>query len=261
MLNTSTMKIDITEKFDLLPRAPIVEAAIQVNARPESPWEEKDISACLKPKLPDYEKAFSRNTVTQEVKLVPAQLPQPLGQSMKWHGLLCQSKDETQCVQFNRDGFVFSRLQPYQGWDQFFGEAIRLWKIYLETARPMEMQRIGLRFINKIQLPPKEADFEKYIQPYPEPPFELDIPFLSFFHQDTLAVPGYPYAINVIRTVQPAINPQVEGIGLIVDIDVFTTQPLEIKDGVLEERLAELRWLKNKTFFGSVTPDALKLFQ
>ena len=255
------MKIDITEQFELLPRAPIVEAVIQVHARPESSWEEKDISELLKPKLSDYQKSFSRNRVTQEVKLVRGPFTTVSEQNLSWHGLLCQSKDETQSVQFNRDGFVFSRLQPYQSWDQFFGEAMRLWKIYLETARPTEMQRIGLRFINKIQLPPKEVDFEKYIQPYPEPPFNLELPFLSFFHHDTLAVPGYPYAINIIRTIQPATNPQAEGIGLIVDIDAFTTQPFEIKDGVLEERLAELRWLKNKTFFGSITSKALELFR
>lgn len=253
------MKIDIAEQFELLPQAPIVEAAIQIHARPETSWDEKEILACLKPKLSEFEKSFSRNNVKHEVKLGTAHPPQVSEENLGWHGLLCQSKDQS--VQFNRDGFVFSRLQPYQSWDQFFGDAMRLWKIYLETARPTEMQRIGLRFINKIQLPPKEVDFEKYIQPYPEPPFNLELPFLSFFHHDTLAVPGYPYAINIIRTIQPAINPQAEGIGLIVDIDAFTTQPLEIKDGVLEERLLELRWLKNKTFFGSITSTALELFR
>lgn len=253
------MKIDIAEQFELLPHAPIVEAVIQVHARPETAWDEKEVSECLKPKLSEFEKSFSRNNVKHEVKLGADHPPQVLEENLGWHGLLCQSKDQS--AQFNRDGFVYSRLQPYQNWNQFFGDAMRLWKIYLDTARPIEMQRIGLRFINKIQLPPKEVDFEKYIQPYPEPPFSLELPFLSFFHHDTLAVPGYPYAINIIRTIQPATNPQIEGIGLIVDIDAFTTQPLEIKDGALEERLSELRWLKNKTFFGSVTPEAMKLFQ
>lgn len=255
------MKIDITEQFELLPRAPIVEAVIQVHARPESSWEEKEILACLKPKIQEFEKTFSRNTVKHEVKLGAAHPPQTSEQKLGWHGLLCKSKDESQSVQFNRDGFVFSQLHPYQSWNHFFGEAMRLWKIYLETARPTEMQRIGLRFINKIPLPPKEVDFEGYIQPYPEPPFNLELPFLSFFHHDTLAVPGYPYAINIIRTIQPAQNPQSGGIGLIVDIDAFTTQPLEIKDGILEERLSELRWLKNRTFFGSITSKALELFR
>ena len=255
------MKIDITEQFELLPGAPIVEAVIQVHARPESSWTEKEIVECLKPKLPEYTTAFSRSQVQHELKLGANRPPQMTEQNLGWHGLLCQSQDGRQSVQFSRDGFIFSRLNPYQKWEQFFGETMRLWKLYLEMARPKDVQRIGLRFLNKIPLPPKDVNFEHYIQPYPEPPFNLELPFLSFFHHDTLAVPGYPYAINIIRTIQPAQNPQAEGLGLIVDIDAFTTQPFEIKDGMLEERLAELRWLKNKTFFGSITPEALKLFR
>ena len=261
MFDTAMMKIDITEQFTLLPRAPIVEAVIQVHARPECSWEEKDIIAAFTPKLPDYPKLNSRNALKQEVKLVANQPAEAFMPSMVWHGLIFQSNDGSQSVQFNRDGFVFSRLQPYQSWNQFFGEAMRLWKIYLEIALPADMQRIGLRFINKIELPPKVVDFEDYIQPYPEPPYNLELPFLSFFHQDTLLVPGSPYAINIIRTIQPAQNPQIQGLGLIVDIDASTTQSFEIKDGALEERLAELRWLKNKVFYGSITPKALELFK
>lgn len=253
------MKIDLTESFEFLPSAPIVEAVIQVHARPQMPWNEPDVLACLKPKLSEFEKTFSRNNVKHEVKFGAAQVPQVSAEDLGWHGLECQSKDQS--VQFSRDGFVYSRLQPYQGWGQFFGEAMRLWKIFLETAQPADIQRVGLRFINKIKLPPKEFNFENYIQPYPEPPFGLDFPFLSFFHHDTLAVPGHPYAINIIRTIQPPANIEADGLGLVVDIDAFTTQPQEIKDGVLEQRLAELRWLKNKAFFGSVTPDAMKLFR
>jgi uncharacterized protein (TIGR04255 family) len=170
-----------------------------------------------------------------------------------------QSKDRR--VQFSREGLFFSKLQPYQSWNQFSGDALRLWNIYAEVARPLEMQRIGLRFINKIQLPPRELDFEKYIQPHPVPPVGLEPSFLGFFHQDTLGVPDHPYAINIVRTIQPPPNPLTDGSGLIIDIDAFTTQSFENGLGVLEQRLAELRWLKNKAFFGSVTPAALQLFR
>ena len=70
------MKIDIAEQFELLPRAPIVEAVIQIHARPETSWEEKKILDCLKPKLSEFEKSFSRNNVKHEVKLGAAQPPQ-----------------------------------------------------------------------------------------------------------------------------------------------------------------------------------------
>ena len=253
------MKIDIGEKFEHLPSAPIVEAVIQIHARPQIAWSEHEVVAWLKPKISGFEKTYSGNNVKHELKIGAANSPEVSAEDIGWHGLVCQSKDQS--VQFSRDGFIYSRLQPYQGWDQFLSEAMRWWKTFLELAKPVDIQRVGLRFINKIKLPPKEFNFENYIQPYPEPPFNLDFPFLSFFHHDTLAVPGYPYAINIIRTIQPPANVETDGLGLIVDVDAFTTQPQEIKGGVLEQRLTELRWLKNKAFFGSVTPDAMKLFR
>jgi len=50
-------------------------------------------------------------------------------------------------------------------------------------------------------------------------------------------------------------------LALILDIDVFTTQPLELEQSMLVRRLLEMRWLKNKVFFGSVTEKALELFR
>lgn len=128
-------------------------------------------------------------------------------------------------------------------------------------ARPTEAQRIGLRFINRLVLPVQETRFEDYIEPYAQPPRNLDLPFLAFFHHDTLTVPGYPYAVNVVRTIQLPQDPRTQGVGIILDIDVFTLRPFENDRELTDKRLAEMRWLKNKAFFGSFTEKALKSFR
>jgi uncharacterized protein (TIGR04255 family) len=71
-----------------------------------------------------------------------------------------------------------------------------------------------------------------------------------------LSVPGHPYFVNFISTIQPSPN----GIALIIDIDVFRG-PFSLGDVDLEFSLAEMRWLKNKLFFGSVTQKTLSFFQ
>jgi uncharacterized protein (TIGR04255 family) len=80
-------------------------------------------------------------------------------------------------------------------------------------------------------------------------------------HHDVLAVPGHPYAINIIRTIQPSTGNGGAGTGVILDIDVFTAQEFEPDEGKLVHRLLEMRWLKNKAFFGSVTEKALERFR
>ena len=253
--------IDVTEGFPHLPNAPIVEAVIDIRGRAEERWEEEAIRAWLKAQLPDYPEVISHREFRHEVKMAPGQEPQQTLQDLGWKGLRLQASDKLHIAQFNRDGFVFSRLHPYESWEQLIGEGMRLWGIHREIARPSDVQRLGLRFINRILLPPKYMDFEDYLKAPPKSPDGLDLPFHGFFHNETLAVPGYPYAINLIRTIQQPQPPDHDRIGIILDNDVFTVDPFEFQQEVLERRLAEMRWLKNKAFFGIISKKALATFQ
>ncbi len=259
----TTLSINRKEQFQRLPHAPIVEAVIDIRTRPEAVFEEAMLKAQLEAKLSGYQFLDSMQHL-QIQHTVKSQVGAPVSQIIHepgWQGLRFQSRDQKHIVQFNRDGFVFSRLEPYESWEQLYTEGMRLWAVYVELARPVGVHRIGLRYVNRIQLPPGDSHFEDYLAPAPAPPPGLEVPFYGFLHQDMLAVPGHPYAINVIRTIQPPGTLGVQGFGLILDIDASTMQEFELDGAVLEERLLEMRWLKNKVFFGSVTPTAMKLFQ
>jgi uncharacterized protein (TIGR04255 family) len=254
--------IDIEEEFEHLPRAPIAEAVIDIRARGAAILEEGALKPLLEAKLAGYQflDSLREIEIQHEVLSVGETPPSSVIRDLGWKGLRFQSVDKRHIVQFNRNGFVFSRLDPYDTWQQLHDQGMRLWKDYVEVAQPIEIHRIGLRYINRIQLPLNELRFEDYLEPAPVPPRALDLPFHGFMHQDTLAVPGYPYAMNIIRTIQPPVGQNGVGFGLILDIDVFTNQGFELDKTTLERRLLEMRWLKNKVFFGSVTPKARALF-
>lgn len=256
-----TVRVDLEEQFPHLPHAPIVEAVIDIRGRAEAPWEESAIRAQLTAQLPGYSQLNSHREFRHEVRIAPGQEPQQALLDLGWKGLRLQSSDKLHIAQYYRDGFVFSRLQPYESWEQLVREGMRLWKIHREIARPPEVHRLGLRFINRILLPPKDVDFEDYLKLPPKPPDRLALPFHEFFHQETLAVPGYPYAINIIRTIQPPQPPEPDRVGIILDHDVFTLEPFQVQQEMLERRLAEMRWLKNRVFFGSITDKTLATFQ
>lgn len=258
MSRAPNLKIDLTEKFPRLAQAPIVEAVLEVRTRAEVHWEELVVAERLKKELPDYPLVQSKREVRHELKLDSGQPAEQTIQDMGWTGLQLQSADKLHIAQFHRDSFVFSRLQPYHSWDQFRSEALRLWQIHEALAQPAEIHRLGLRFINWILLP-RGSCIEDYLQIIPKTPLGLDLPFAGFFHHDTLGVPGHPYAINTIRTMQPPQGSPAEGAGLILDIDVFTTtQPFEAQNALIEQHIEEMRWLKNKVFYGSITPKALE---
>jgi len=254
-------KIDLSERFQNLPHAPIVEAVIDVRARAEGAWVEQGVRRHFEQILSGYAYLDSQQTFQGEFEIKAGQPPRQSVRELGLKGVRFRSTDERHIAQFNRDGFVFSRLQPYESWEQLSREATRLWQFYAELARPTEIQRVGVRYINRIQLPQRELQFEDYIEPAPQPPRGLALPFGGFMHQDTLGVPGYSYAINVIRTVQIPPNLESEGIALVLDIDVFTLQAFNLGKDAIEQRLQEMRWLKNKVFFGSITKKALERFQ
>lgn len=263
MSTQATVEIKIDEAFELFPKAPIVEAVIDIRARATAAFEESSVRANLAARLKGYGFLDSQREFWHELQLQaeggkpPSQKLHDLG----WKGLRFRSADEKHIAQFNRDGFVFSRLEPYTDWQQLSSEGLKPWKVFKDLAQPVEIHRIGLRFINRILLPQGELRFEDYIQPAPVPPVGMDLPFNSFMHHDTLAVPGHPYAITVIRTIQLPPNSGGPGVALILDIDVFTTQGFGLDEVMLVHRLKEMRWLKNKVFFGSITGKARELFR
>ena len=261
MSTLQAVDIKLDEKFENLPRAPIVEAVIEIRARATKALEETSLRTAIEPKLAGYVFLDSLREFHSEVKFEGGKPPIQKVSDVGWKGVRFRSSDEKHIAQFNRDGFVFSRLEPYLTWEELESEGKRLWNIYKDFAQPVEVQRLGLRFINRIKLPPGELLFEDYIQPAPSSPHGLELPFHGFMHKDTLGVPGHPYAINVIRTIQQLNGGVDGGVALILDIDVFTTQVFDLDDTVVQRRLLEMRWLKNKVFFGSITAKALEMFR
>jgi uncharacterized protein (TIGR04255 family) len=257
MSESTRLDIQTDEESVHLSRAPIVEAVIEVRARAEVIWDEAAISSALMSQIPDYRTRDSLREFQHELRVEPGHEPQQTVRDLGWRGLVLESAGQPHVVQYNRDGFVFSRLRPYETWEQFSCEGLRLWQIYQDLAQPSEIQRLGLRFINRIEMTLLESGYDDYLTAHPKSPVELDLPVQGFFHHDVLVVPGYDYAINVIRTIQPPQQPE-SGAGLILDVDVFTTQPLALESDALHNRLIEMRWLKNKVFFGSLTPNALE---
>lgn len=252
------LDINVEEPFRHLRHAPIVEAVVEIRAHPTVDWTEAAVRHELESKLPDYAFLDSHRAFQYDMKMVQGKPPDQVYRDLGWSGMRFRSADEKAIARFSKDGFAFSRLEPYEAWERLSDESTRLWMMFIETAHPIEIGRIGVRFINRIQVPAGERCFEHYISPAPKTPRGLELPFQNFMHHDVLDVPGHPYAINVVRMMQLQPGNDGTALAIILDIDVFTTTTLELQESTRMKRLNEMRWLKNKVFFGSVTSKALE---
>lgn len=253
MTNSGQFIINLAEAFPHLKKAPIVEAVIDVRARASTAWESGTVGRQLREELARFPQIQDLAEVSQVVQVAP--FPGASSIESAWTGL--RAADSSKVLQMTRDGMLFSQLPPYGNWEQFAGEGLRIWSTFARVAKPADIARIGVRFINRIPLPPGEMRVENYIYPAPATPLGLPLEHHNFFYQDTLGVPGDVFAINIIKTIQVADG----AVAVILDIDVFTLRPCVGGQDELGTRLKEMRWLKNKAFFGSITPAALELFR
>ena len=79
----------------------------------------------------------------------------------------------------------------------------------------------------------------------------------EFMHQTRFEIPGHDYSLNVIQTIQDGNG----AASLILDLDVFTGDVPAATPGNLKDRLAEMRWIKNRAFFSFLTPTTVDRFK
>ena len=175
-----------------------------------------------------------------------------------WQGLRLTSDDNLQVVQFKRDGIVYSRTQSYHSWDRFMAEAKPAWRAFEMIAAPVEIQRLGVRFINHIPAATPELLPDVLCEP---PTCPSNLPLSEFVYQSTFTVPDHPYGIRIIKVMQSATVGMPQSSGLFLDCDVFTTKPLACDESVLDEAPVEMHWLKNKVFFSLLTESVLQTFK
>ncbi len=175
-------------------------------------------------------------------------------------GFLFRSKDGVKILQATLNGFTFSRLAPYDSWEEFSSDAKYLWGIYKEICKPTSVTRAAIRFINQINIPTKDAvDLQEYLRTAPEVSPDLPQAGLnSFFTQ--LQIPQYD--LNCMLIINEALVPRIspDFISVILDFDLFRQQVWQADDEDIWHFLEELRRRKNAVFEASITDKARRLF-
>lgn len=175
-------------------------------------------------------------------------------------GFLFYSQDEQQIVQYRLDGFTFNRLRPYPslGWPVIREEAKGLWELYLRTAQPQRIVRIGLRYINQINIPGPQVKLEDYLTEPPRVPANLPQTLEHFITRLVIPLPTLEAKAIITQSLAPATAPDTTS--LILDIDVLTEAPRPPDTASLWDVLERFREFKNTIFKSSLTPRTEELF-
>ncbi len=237
-------------KYAHLSRAPITEALIDIRIKLREDLTVDKLNEIYKSISSQYPERREHRQFQSRFELKDSEPSQAVVEIDKVDGYLYTSADKKQIVQARLDGFTFSRLKPYENWEQLRDEAKRLWKIYQEATSP-EITRVALRYINKFDIPQPFKDFSDYLAAAPIVPSALPQGLSSFLTRVVMPEPSIDAIAIVTQAFEQTVDPNF--VPIVFDIDVFRQTPSGMNEDEAWKLIEKLRDFKNKIFFESIT--------
>jgi uncharacterized protein (TIGR04255 family) len=174
-------------------------------------------------------------------------------------GYIYWSQDDTQAVQFRLDGFTFSRMRPYKDWDSMRSEAAPLWELYVQMAKPTQVTRVAVRYINSIEVPAESFILEEYFTTPPKVPQGIPQTVEQFLTRLVMSFPEYDSKAVVTLATKAPSSPTMTPI--LLDIDVFRQIRLSPTAEEMWSLFSNLRKMKNDIFLSFITEKTKELFR
>src|SRR5690606_19149581 len=87
----------------------------------------------------------------------------------------------------------FSRLAPYDSWDEWAGEACRLWQRFRTATRVTGITRLDVRYVNRIDLQPSpQRRIRDYLNFFPQVPSAFPQAISGFVMRTEMKLPDLP---------------------------------------------------------------------
>jgi uncharacterized protein (TIGR04255 family) len=223
---------------------PIVEAVIffEVAALPASAIDDFQSSSEAM-RTVGYELPETVTKHELEIKFEGA-VPSFGGKGSSAHGLKFKRADGLYAVQFNRDGFVFSRLERYDTWEEFRFECTKIWRIYSAVSGVADVKSYGVRYINKIYIPLGE-DSEEYVRIFPKLPDGIPPVILDCFMR--LGLPIEEPRGKLVHQ-QILLPPDKPGYSSVLIDNDFRFPALGLRMSEVWEQLEQVRYVKDYYF-------------
>ena len=240
-----------------LTRPPIVEAVIGFGIRLHEPMEGPafaKVSAEFKAKFPA---AMLMRQRAVQMRFEPGE-PDQTTASESLRGVRFDNDAKDRVAIFAVDGFSFSHVNTYSDWATFKSDALAAWNEYCHLAKPQEIVRVGLRYINRFDFD-SPLELNEYFTAAPSLPPDLPQTILGPSHSQAL----FPLPDGLgVGSLTHAINSSMgNDINIILDIDIYQENTnYDPAKPAAWDLLDKFREQKNRVFFAAVNEKALEKF-
>jgi uncharacterized protein (TIGR04255 family) len=175
-----------------------------------------------------------------------------------------KNEDETRLVQVGADTLVVNQLPQYPHFEAWRDVLLEMLPIYREVAAPTTIVRLGMRYINRIEIAQAYVQMEDFFRVYPEMPPEIGLAHGDFLVrlQIPARVPGHTILLTFGKA--PTNEPSSHAFVL----DLYDVIPLDGPGSfdMIEQRLNEahenIEWVfehaitdATRAIFGEVNSD------
>lgn len=179
--------------------------------------------------------------------------------SQQFVGVRLSTSDELQILMINRTNFIVSQLAPYTGWEEFSRRVRRDVEMFIDHFGRRTFDRVGMRYINRIDIPLEKISVETYLNIYPKVP---SLPGEAVSNAFALTTTQTLADRRLGVTLQSASteSPVPKALSFVLDIDVFKDVEIPKRTDQIVELLETMRATKNEVFEASITPETRELF-
>lgn len=155
---------------------------------------------------------------------------------------------------------VVSQLAPYPGWDSFFERFVRDWKLLKRILGFQSIQRLGVRYINRIDIPCDTPiiEHEEYLNIYPKITNQFGS-LAAYAVQAQIFMEDLECMLTINSAAVPA--PILNHASFVIDQDIARDINVPQKDDDIFGLIQKIRVRKNEVFESCVTDRARALFK
>lgn len=170
------------------------------------------------------------------------------------------SSDMTELAVIFPSTITLSQLAPYPGWEHFFERFKRDWIIFKRIFKHRQIQRIGVRYINRIDIPCENqlVNLEDYLTFTPNVTDKYG-PLNAFAVQAAVFMQDIQCKLTINSAAVP--SPILDSASFVVDQDIAREVTVPQKDEDIYQLLNQIRTRKNEVFESCITDRTRALFQ
>jgi len=208
---------------------PVIEALCEFRFKPGQPWD-LAIPGLVYEKIQDR---FPKRRLAKIFELSVTATPGGVGQQvLTTDRMQFLREDERALVQVDRDLLAVNHLKPYPTWQEFLPLIEHGFSAYRDVAQPKGFERIGLRYINRIEIPGQPVDLAHYLEfrPFVGPSLPQDYgPFMV-----GIEAPYQNGRDRLRLQLATAAITKPDALAVMLDLDYFLAEPGAVQlDNVL----------------------------